>query len=125
PPAPRPDPPVDRHPPIVPAMFTKLDAVAVLTARLLPAPLLLAPTITDLAVQPGRHRRDRPSNQDRGGRTAGESARALGALHRVREACPSQDHLASPATAALRGRLQGRAGGPWRRRPLYRPGRAL
>jgi hypothetical protein len=72
----RPDPPVDRHPPIVPPVFTKLDAVAMLTARLLPAPLP-APTITDLAGLPGRHRRDRPSNQDEGGRTTRESARAL------------------------------------------------
>jgi hypothetical protein len=29
--------------PIVPAVFSKLDAVAVLTARLLPAPLILGP----------------------------------------------------------------------------------
>jgi len=58
-----------------------------LTARLLPAPLP-APTITDLAGLSGRHRRDRPSNQDEGGRTTRESARALWALHRVREACP-------------------------------------
>jgi hypothetical protein len=28
-----------RHPPIVPAAFRKLDTVAVLTARLLPAPV--------------------------------------------------------------------------------------
>ena len=32
------DPLIDRHPPIVPAAFRKLDAVAVPTARLLPAP---------------------------------------------------------------------------------------
>ena len=33
------DPLADRHPPIVPAAFRKLDAVAVLTGPLLPAPL--------------------------------------------------------------------------------------
>jgi hypothetical protein len=38
-----PDPLVDRHPPIVPAVFRKLDAVAVLTARLLPAPFPSGP----------------------------------------------------------------------------------
>ena len=32
------DPLADRHPPSLPAAFRKLDAVAVLTARLLPAP---------------------------------------------------------------------------------------
>jgi hypothetical protein len=32
------DPLTDRHPPIVPTAFSKLDTVAVLTARLLPAP---------------------------------------------------------------------------------------
>ncbi len=32
------DPPADRHPPIVPAAFRKLDAVAVLAGPLLPAP---------------------------------------------------------------------------------------
>ena len=35
---PRLDPLADRHPPIVPAAFRKLDAIAVLTARLLPTP---------------------------------------------------------------------------------------
>ncbi len=34
------DPLAARHPPIVPAAFRKLDAVAVLTGRLLPAPLI-------------------------------------------------------------------------------------
>jgi hypothetical protein len=33
------DPLADRHPPIVPTAFRKLDAVAVLTGPLLPAPL--------------------------------------------------------------------------------------
>ena len=38
-----PDPLVDRHPPIAPAVFRKLDAVAVLTARSSPALLTLGP----------------------------------------------------------------------------------
>jgi hypothetical protein len=40
-PAGLPNPPVDRYPPIAPAVFRNLDAVAVLTARLLPAPRTL------------------------------------------------------------------------------------
>jgi len=45
------DPLADRHPPSLPAVFRKLDAVAVLTARLLPAPAGVAGVIAGAGFQ--------------------------------------------------------------------------
>ena len=64
------DPLADRHPPIVPAAFRKLDALAVLTGPLLPAPQDLPrpprPDPAGLPRRPGRPaRRARPGPQRR------------------------------------------------------------
>jgi len=63
-----PDPLVDRHPPIVPAVFRKLDAVAVLTARLLPAPLTGGPGWLCPWLSGGPGFRERQAGRRRRGR---------------------------------------------------------